>query len=90
MLTTARAEPTKAAANLVALDELRVALERLESHGSKGVKHVRAKGYQLYHAQVKRWFLLPAGERLRSELEKLRTAEGKTRATVRLPQNAPA
>lgn len=81
VLETARSEPTKAGANLAALEGLRTALERLEQHSSSGVKHARAKGYQLYHTQVKRWFLLPAGDRLRSELEKLRTAEGKTLQT---------
>lgn len=81
VLDTARTEPTKVATNLAALDGLRTALERLEPYGSSGVKHARSKGYLLYHAQVKRWFLLPAGDRLRSELEKLRTAEGKNLQT---------
>jgi type VI secretion system protein ImpL len=81
VIDTARTEPTKPAANLAALDGLRTALERLEAYSSSGVRHVRTKGYQLYHAQVKRWFLLPAGARLRAELEKLRTAEGKTLQT---------
>jgi type VI secretion system protein ImpL len=81
VLETNRNEPTRVAANLAALDELRVALERLGQHSSSGVAHAREKGYQLYHAQVKRWFLAPAGDRLRNELEKLRTAEGKNLQT---------
>lgn len=81
VLETSRKEPTRAAANLAALDGLRAALDRLDDYSSAGVRHVREQGYQLYHAQVKRWFLLPAGERLRNELERLRTAEGKTLQT---------
>ena len=81
VLDTSRNEPNKATSNLAALDSLRAALERLENHSSSGVNHVREKGYQLYHGQVKRWFLVSAGERLRNELEKLRTAEAKTLQT---------
>lgn len=81
VLETSRNEPTKVASNLAALDSLRVALERLEQHSSGGVDHVREKGYLLFYTQVKRWFLLPAGDRLRNELEKLRNAEGKTLQT---------
>jgi type VI secretion system IcmF/VasK family protein len=76
-----RTEPTKVAANLAALDALRAVLERLDHHSAGGVQRVRAQAYQLYHTQLKRWFLVPVGDRLRGELEKLRTAPGKTLQT---------
>ena len=81
VMETARAKPTDAKDNLVALDNLRTVLEHLDRHSASGVKRVRDQAYRLYFAQLKRWFLTPAGERLRGELEKLRTAEGKTLQT---------
>jgi len=81
VLETARTQANKVDVNLAALDGLRAVLERLEQHSSGGVQRVRAQAYQLYHAQLKRWFLVPAGDRLRNELEKLRTSEAKTLQT---------
>ncbi len=81
VMETARNKPTEVKDNLLALDNLRTVLEHLDRHSASGVKRVRDQAYRLYFAQLKRWFLTPAGERLRLELEKLRTAEGKTLQT---------
>ncbi len=81
VMETVRNRPNDIKDNLVALDNLRSVLEQLERHSASGVERVRGQAYRLYFSQLKRWFLTPAGERLRSELEKLRTAEGKTLQT---------
>lgn len=81
MMDATRNKPTAVKDNLAALDDLRAVLERMDHHSAGGVKRIRTQADQLYHAQLKRWFLTPAGELLRSELEKLRTAEGKNLQT---------
>lgn len=81
MVDTARTEAGKPGPNLGALDDLRAALAPLDRHSAGGVQRARAQGYTLYYTQLKRWFLGPVGDRLRGELEKLRTAQGKTLAT---------
>ncbi len=81
MVDTTRAEAGKLAPNLGALDDLRAALAALDRHSSGGVQLARTQGYHLYYTQLKRYFLAPVGDRLRGELEKLRTAQGKTLTT---------
>ena len=81
VVDTGRTEAGKLAPNLGALDDLRAALAPLDRHSAGGVQRARALGYGLYYTQLKRYFLVPVGDRLRGELEKLRTAEGKTLAT---------
>lgn len=81
VVDTARVEAGKLGPNLGALDDLRAALAALDRHSSGGAQRARAQGYSLYYTQLKRWFLVPAGDRIRGELEKLRTAQGKTLTT---------
>jgi type VI secretion system protein ImpL len=81
VLEASRNEPTNLRRNLEAIDSLRAVLERLGHHSASGVKRVRTQAYQLYHGQLRRLFLVPAGDLLRAELEKLRTADGKTLQT---------
>lgn len=84
VMETGRNEPTNLKKNLDALDGLRSVLERLSTHSAGGVERVGDQAYRLYHAQLRRWFLVPAGELLRSELEKIRTSEGKSTQTYDL------
>ena len=81
VIDTARSEPTKLTANLAALDHLRAALAKLDRHSSGGAQHAREQAYQLYYTQLKRYFLTPVGNRLRGELEALRTSQDKTLTT---------
>jgi len=67
--------------NLVALNGLRVALSALDHHHSGAAASARAQGQALYYAQLKRYFLAPLGDRLRTELEHLRSETTKSQTT---------
>jgi type VI secretion system protein ImpL len=78
---TIEKEPGKIQPNLAALDGLRLALVGLDQHDSAAARRARTLGQQLYYSQLIRHFLAPLGDRLRRELEELRTASVQSPAT---------